>query len=260
MERARMGATGRLSLAACLLSGAVFAESALPAGKALPISVDTRTVTERRMLEPDLIRYSPRYVTETNAPGSYVVLKKVVDAGTAQAVTSTVATCEADAEGGLALQLGADDARLLRLIHEVRSSDGDLLGASLIAEVSYGVESSQTAAFLCYTATNALQQIADAGGTIPMNYSPAWVEGAVSNEIVRTRTYGPKGRTPDVDVDLLVADDAPGVFAYAVDKGQGGTNAFRLAFFDVNGLEIPDSALTCGYWLKFHAGLLLFIR
>ena len=77
---------------------------------------------------------------------------------------------------------------------------------------------------------------------------------------MRTRTYGPKGRTPDVDVDLLVADDAPGVFAYAVDKGQGGTNAFRLAFFDVNGLEIPDSALTCGYWLKFHAGLLLFIR
>lgn len=258
MERARMGATGRLSLAACLLSGAVFAEAALPAGKALPISVDTRTVTERRMLESDLIRYSPRYVTETNAPGSYVVLKKVVDAGTAQAVTSTVATCEADAEGGLALQLGTDDARLLRLIHEVRSSDGDLLG-QMEEDVGYGVASVAGSAFFA-GGTNALQQIASARGIAPLAYSSGWAEGVTSVRIDYAYEQWKRGKKYGEGAGTLFAADAPADGAYDYDTVgiPGGDYTLTYTMFGEGG-AVVDTYTAC-FSLPFKLGLMLLVK
>jgi len=263
-EKAKMNAGRTLSFAAvtlavALASGVQVRGESVTAGAKSMIAVDLRADV-CRAISPKLIRYSPAWCGVTNE-GAYVVLEKVENAGTRHAVTTTVATFDSG-EGEYDFMLGAADDPCVRFIHRVFSSDGVELAEPLVRDVAFGVKSSAGVPFVADSRTNSLQLAVEAGGTVNLDYSTAWQEGAASLAISAVHTVKKKGWTvATVSTNLLfsVGAEADGVLPLAARRFYGGEWELLCEFADADGKQTGET-LTAQCSMPYVYGLTITVR
>lgn len=141
------------------------------------IEVDVRGGTAVA-LSPAGIGYSPAWGGVTDA-GAYVELLKVEHPGTANAVTSTVATCAADAEGDCPYAVGAE--RIVRFIHRVHAAGGAETGETLVRDVAFGWRGVAAGTAVADTRAASLREAVAARGATPvaLTYDTGWATNGV---------------------------------------------------------------------------------
>lgn len=201
---------GRIAAAIC--AAAVCAATQLPAETAsataaLAIAVDTRD-GEQRAVSPKDIEYSPAW-GGVSADGAYVVIEKVEHAGMYNAVTSTVTTCAADAEGAYSYAVGNGEP-CVRLIHRVYSSGGTEIGTPLVRDVAFGVASSPGEASFADCRQESLREAVASKGTANLTYDTAWTANASAVTISAVKLTGESGSETTTNTMFTAAADAYG--------------------------------------------------
>ncbi len=187
---------------------AAVADGPVTAAAESTIAVDLREDV-CRAVDTALIGYSPNWCGVAEA-GAYVVIEKVVRAGMSDAVTNTLATLAADAEGTYPLVVGASDEHCVRLIHRVYSPGGAEIGEPLVRDVEFGYRSAAGAAFVADSRTNTLQLAASARKPIDLAYSTAWATNAAAVSISAVQLSG-RGGVPVATNSVFAASaDAEG--------------------------------------------------
>ena len=131
------------------------------------ISVDASISKTRLAIDAVSLWHNPDWCTGgTNVEGAVAVLKAVTNPDTANAITSTVEIVDAD---GLASTewTGSGYVRFL-LNAEV---EGQKVGDTLVADVSFGTESAFSTGLAFDARTNALQEIVNAKSKTTLNYA-----------------------------------------------------------------------------------------
>ena len=165
---------------------------------------------EQRAVSPKDIEYSPDW-GGVSADGAYVVIEKVVHAGMYNAVTSTVATCAADAEGAYSYSVGDGDEPCIRLIQRVYSSGGVEIGSPLVRDVAFGVPSSPGTAAFADCRAESLRETVASGATANLTYDTAWATNAAAVTISAVKLTGQDGAETATNTMFAVAADATGV-------------------------------------------------
>ena len=210
MERTTKGriATTICALAVGSTSLVALAETA-SATAALAIAVNTCD-GEQRAVSPKDVEYSPAWCGAAS-DGSYVVIEKVEHAGMYNAVTSTVTTCVADAEGAYSYSVGSGDEPCIRLIHRVYSSGGVEIGSPLVRDVAFGVPSSPGTAAFADCRAESLRETVASGATANLTYDTAWATNAAAVTISAVKLTGQDGAETATNTMFAVAADATGV-------------------------------------------------
>lgn len=185
------------------------------------ISVNT-CEGELRAVSPKDVEYSPSWCGE-GEQGAYVVLEKVEHAGMNNAVTTTVTTCVADAEGAFSYSTGGGEP-CVRFIHRVYSGGGQEIGTPLVRDVSFGVSSSPGEAVFADSRTNSLKEAVAAGRVDNLAYSTAWATKAANVTISAVMLSGRGGTPVFTNSFFTVEADAEGVTSM---RGVG-TGVWRL--------------------------------
>lgn len=179
---------------------------------ATPIAVDVYG-GPIRTISPRDVGYSPRWGGVTDA-GAHVVIYKVEHADTANAVTSVVATCSADAEGVEALTIADNGERCLRLIHCVYDSSDAEVGTPLIRDVSFGYASEVLPSIFADTRENSLQEAVNARAQSPvmLTYDTSWATNGVPDGVTISAVLltGEGGTAVATDSLLSAASPATG--------------------------------------------------
>ena len=209
-HRLRRELTALFTFAVASMASAAYADSAT-ATAAATFAADTRSGTIRA-ISPCAVEYSPSWSGVTDE-GAYVVIEKVEHAGMFNAVTSTVITCAADAEGGCAYAVSDGDERCVRLVHRVYSSGGEEIGEPLVRDVAFGYQSAAGAAFAADSRTNSLQETVSARKGVNLAYSTAWAANTASVSIKAVRLSGRGGAPVATNALFSAAADAEGVTA-----------------------------------------------
>ena len=173
------------------------------------IAVDMRSGS-CRMLSPGKIAYSPGYSGVTNE-GAYVVIEKVEHTDRPDAVTNTVATFAADAEGEYSLSVADGEERNIRLVHRVYSAEGEEIGIPLVRDVAFGYKSPAGAAFVADSRANTIQKLASARSPIKLAYSTLWATNASEIAISAIKLSGKDGTEIETNVVFSAETDAEGV-------------------------------------------------
>lgn len=197
---AMVAASATLPLAAAAETASATADT--------PIAVDTRE-GEQRAVSPKDIEYSPDW-GGVSAEGAYVVLEKVEHAGTHNAVTSVVTTCDADTEGAYSYSVGNGEP-CVRLIHRVYSSGGVEIGSPLVRDVAFGVPSSPGTAAFADCRAESLRETVASGATANLTYDTAWATNAAAVTISAVKLTGQDGAETATNTMFAVAADATGV-------------------------------------------------
>ena len=208
MERTIKGriATTICALAVGSTSLVAVAETA-SATAALAIAVNTCD-GEQRAVSPKDVEYSPAWCGAAS-DGSYVVIEKVEHAGMYNAVTSTVTTCAADAEGAYSYSVGNGEP-CVRLIHRVYSSGGTEIGTPLVRDVAFGVPSSPGAAAFADCRPESLREVVASKGTANLTYDTAWAANASAVTISAVKLTGENGSETTTNAMFTAAADASG--------------------------------------------------
>ena len=164
---------------------------------------------EQRAVSPKGVEYSPAWCGDV-AEGAYVVLEKVEHAGTHNAVTSVVTTCDADTEGAYSYSVGSGDEPCIRLIHRVYSSGGTEIGMPLVRDVAFGVPSSPGAAAFADCRPESIREIVAAKGTANLTYDTAWTANASAVTISAVKLTGESGSEITTNTIFTAAADAYG--------------------------------------------------
>ena len=194
--------------AMCAATPPALAETASATANA-PIAVDTRD-GEQRAVSPKDIEYNPDW-GGVSADGAYVVIEKVEHAGTHNAVTSVVTTCDADTEGAYSYSVGSGDEPCIRLIHRVYSSGGVEIGSPLVRDVAFGVPSSSGTAAFADCRAESLRETVASGATANLTYDTAWATNAAAVTISAVKLTGQDGAETATNTMFAVAADATGV-------------------------------------------------
>ncbi len=222
---------------------------------ATPIAAEDFTAGEARTLGPAPVSYDPQWAA-ADAAGGHVVLRKIVNADTSAAVTSVVATCEADASGVYSLALASEAERNVRLLHTVEV-DGEPVGKTLVADLGFGKGADTPSAAIFAASTNALQTIADEKGVAPLAYSTDWAEGVTKVKIDYSYEQWRKGKKyGDGAGTLFSADaDASGAFEYDIGNAIGGDYTLTYTMYGEDDEVLGTS--TAFFSLPFRPGALL---
>lgn len=150
----------------------------------------------------------------TNVEGAVAVLKAVANPDTANAATTTVSLVDG-------VNLGSIDwtgSGYSRLIMNAEL-DGELIGSTLVKDISFGAESAFSAGYALDVRTNALQEIVNARKDTSLTYDLRWADDVASNaEISVVCTKRAKnGTLLSVVTSELHSVDAPvaGSFSFA---------------------------------------------
>lgn len=204
--------TGARLLAAVAVAAAIastaLADDPVTAAAESTIAVDLRE-DMCRAVDSASIGYSPDWCGAAE-PGAYVVLEKVMRAGMSDAVTNTLATLVADAEGAYLLAVGDGDEHCVRLLHRVYSAGGVEIGAPLVRDVAFGYRSAAGAAFVADSRTNSLQLAASERKPIALAYSTAWATNAAAVSISAVQLSGRGGTPVATNSVFAAAADAEG--------------------------------------------------
>ena len=173
------------------------------------IEVDMRSGS-CRMLSPGKIAYSPGYSGVTNED-AYVVIEKIEHADSLDAVTNTLATFAAGAEGEFSLSVADGEERNIRLVHRVYSADGDEIGAPLVRDVAFGYKSAAGSAFAADTCATTLQSLASSRNPIKLAYSTLWATNASEIAISAIKLSGKDGTEIATNAVFSAEADTEGV-------------------------------------------------
>lgn len=201
--------TAVLSCSVAALGTVAMADAETASATAAKIAVNT-CGGEIRAVAPKDIEYSPLWGGVTNE-GAYVVIEKVEHAGMFNAVTSTVATCAADAESAYSFSPGAEDSPCVRFVHRVYDGGGTEIGTPLVRDVSFGVSSAPGEAAFVDSRTNSLQEVVAAGRVDNLAYSTAWATNAASVTISAVMLSGKGGTPVSTNSFFSAVADAEGV-------------------------------------------------
>ena len=184
-----------LALCAATLPGAAPADAETASATAAErIAVDTFD-GEQRAVSPKDVEYSPLWCGEAE-DGAYVVIEKVVHAGMGNAVTSTVTTCAADAEGDYSFAVAPGDDPCVRLIHRVYSSGGVELGETLVRDVAFGVASAPSSGAAADCRQESLREAVARRDITPvlLAYDTAWAtNGTPASVAIESRLLDGEG-------------------------------------------------------------------
>ena len=168
-----------------------------------------------RTLAPCDVGYSPRWGGVTDA-GAHVVILKVEHADTANAATSVVANCAADAEGVAALTIADGGGRCFRLIHRVYDSSDAEVGKPLVRDVSFGYASGALPDVFADTRENSLDDAVDtmarAKSPVMLTYDTAWATNGTPDDvsIMAVRLTGEGGAAVGTNAFFSAAASAKG--------------------------------------------------
>jgi len=236
--------------ARCVLSAFLildaWASSGAPAqALSAPFAVDSRADV-RRSVGSAAVGYAPVWSTGSSVSGANVVLARVDRPDTAFAVTTTVATCAADASGVLTVApSGATD--YCRLLHRVELN-GTPVGEVLACDMAFGVTSAPGTAFAADSRPGSLQLIACERGTARLVYDTAWTNGVTRLSVAVI---------DGVATNELLSVDAAAAGTYDYRMNDPGWKRFLLTF-------CGDGATVVGRWLsepfRVSGGLTIILK
>lgn len=211
MSRPAVAFRGVLLAVPALLQVAMAAEESVTASADSCFSVDLRG-GDCRAVSPSAIGYSPKWGGAKD-PGAYVVLQKVMCAGTANAITNTLATFASEEESSFAYAVNDGDERCVRLLHRTYSASGVEIGEPLVRDVSFGYRSETSADFVADSRTNSLQSMVDVGDQVGLAYSTAWSTNAAGVSIMAVQFSGQNGFPVATNSMFSATADAEGTTA-----------------------------------------------
>lgn len=208
-------------------------------------AVDSRP-GDRRSVASVSVGYAPSWSAGSLA-GANVVLERVDHAGMNSAVTTTVATCAADAEGVHVIAAETGKTAAFRLIHRTELN-GSPVGEPLVSDVAIGVASQPGEEFAVDSRVGSLQLIASDHGTASLVYDTSWTNNAAHLSIAVTDGA--------VTNELLSVDaDATGTYEYPM--ADVGVRRLLLTFFDADS-ETIDTLVSEPF--KVSGGMLLILK
>ena len=216
--------TAVISCSVAALGTVAMADAETASATAAKIAVNTFS-GEIRAVAPKDIEYSPLWGGVTNE-GAYVVIEKVEHAGMFNAVTSTVATCAADAESAYSFSPGAEDSPCVRFVHRVYDVGGTEIGTPLERDVAFGVMSSPSSAVRADSRTNSLQLAASEIHPISLAYSTDWTTNVTSVAISAISLSNEGGEATATNTVFSAAADAEG----STPLGNVGIGWWRLLY------------------------------
>lgn len=202
----------------CLTLGAVLAWVGRPglsfgasaSATAAPVSVDVRDLTNRRMISPEMLTYSPYWQDAANGSTRAVRIDVVTDPDTGSATTNTLTTTANGAESAYDWTAEPEPQPFCRLLHWTLDG-GSPTGTPLVCDVLLGNSSAVAASLSADTRTNSLQEAATANATVGLTYSPLWQNSvSVKLEQIRQRTDPVSATTNDLlESEAAVESDYP---------------------------------------------------
>lgn len=243
----------------CLaLAGTALADAACATSGVM--SVNTVLSPDRKSAVAIDVGYEPSWSLGADDPAAQVVIRKVMHHGTTLAATSEVCRCTQGQAGSITL--ASEGLETFRLLHTVEVG-GVQKGETLVSDIAFGVQSSDSSAWVADSRTNSLQCVAEAGEVAPLVYSTDWVTNGTPAAVVLTKTcdrYRRDVLQESVTTELCrVSAPAEGVFDFLPKKEQGGTFTLRCSFLDASGKPLPDE-LMAFYRFKEQWGMALFVR
>lgn len=209
-----------------------------------PVPVETVSGGARTARGIADVAYAPRYSYADIPEGAGVVLKKVERPDTSYAVTSVVETCASGADGNFRMELTQGEGRYVRLLHELRSADGELLGETLAGDVVFAYTGKCSTAVFVDTRPDSFQLAAEKGGSLPLAYDSAWctngVPAAVEIGRVQNRYSGGELRTSRTNGLFSASAPCLGSVDHRFSSRDGGTFVFECVFRDAEGNELGD--------------------
>jgi len=220
-------------IAAC----ASASSGATASATAAPINIDARDLSYRRMVSPEALTYSPFWMEATNGATRSVRIDVVTDPDTADAATNTLVTTENGTESSYDWTPTSEAQPFCRLLHWTLDG-GAPTGTPLVCDAVIGVRSVVAATLSADTRTNSLQEVADAGGTANLTYSPLWQNGASTQlECVRQRA-DPVAETTN---SLLQSEaDIESVYAFSTGTLPSGHYILRHITLDTSDQPLGD--------------------
>ena len=194
--------------------------------------------------------------------GSQVVLLKVERPDTSYATTSVVKTCSSAVADDCLLQAGQDGGQYFRLIQELRSSSGQILGQRLVGDISVVRSSVDSGLVSVDSRPESFQEAVADGGTLPLAYDSAWctngIPAGVEIMCVKDRYSNGELRSSATNSLFAAAAPASGDYGAKVSVRGGGTFTYSLVFRDALG-EILDDSLraTCRFREIWGAKIIL---
>ena len=204
------------------------------------ISVDL-SVNECRLAVGEVaVWHTPDWCTGgTNVEGAVAVLKAVANPDTANAVTSAVAIVDAD-------RLAFTDwtgSGYVRFILDAEV-EGEKVGETLLADVSFGTASCFSAELAFDARTNALQETVNAKAKTSLCYDLKWADVATSADISLICTKRAKnGSVLQVNTNVLSTVDSPesGEVDFVTKNLQWGDYVLLLREYSVDGLTLIET-------------------
>lgn len=143
------------------------------------IAVDA-TATFRISAGESTLKYNTDWCTVTNVPDATVELMAVANPDSANAVTTTVTFAE-DADPAVG-SVEYEGEGFMRFILSAKLN-GDVIGNSLVSDVSFGSSSAYSEGSAFDGRTNSLQSVIDAKATASLRYDLLWGNVASNAEI-----------------------------------------------------------------------------
>ena len=222
------------------------------------ISVDL-SVNECRLAVGEVaVWHTPDWCTGgTNVEGAVAVLKAVANPDTANASTTTVSLVDGTNLGSIDWT-GSGYSRLIMNAE----LDGELIGNTLVKDISFGAESAFSAGCALDVRTNALQEIVNARKDTPLTYDLRWADVASNAEIsVVCMKRAKNGTLLSVVTSELHTVDAPvaGSFSFATKNLGWGDYVLLLREYSGDGSLLLETQ-SPGFSIAHVYGTCVVIR
>ena len=251
---AKTKATAALSAITFLAVASAFGGSGVTASAtAAPITVDARDLSQRRIVSPEALTYSPCWLEAANGVNRSVRIDVVTNPDTQNAATNTLITTVNGTESAYDWTPSTEAQPFCRLLHWTLDG-GAPTGAPLVCDAVIGIPSAVATTLSADTRTNSLQEVANANGMAGLTYSPLWQNGSSARiERVRQRTD-----TLSVTTNNLFQSAAGIESVYALSMGGLASGHYILRHITLNASSQPvGDALTAEFDLQRPRGTLI---
>ena len=234
-----------LALALAASGMPVFADTSFVASATSePVPIDASIGGVYTLTGDRSITLNADYFDAEPSDGAQVVLLKVSRPDTSHAVTSEVKRCSSAAVDGFLLQAGQNEGCYIRLLKELRSSSGKLIGTRLQADIACASAQAVSQEVAVDTKSDSFQAAAEKGKVLSLAYDTAWCTNALpaSVEITCRQDRYCKGKLHTSMTNGLFSAASPcsGTFNFPFNSNGGGTFVFDCVFRDSAGVAVGD--------------------